>query len=425
MDKDTIKRVLVDQKDEVQRYQLQLRPDYYLDNPMGHILVGVRRAGKSFVMYQIMRQLIEKGSNWNEILYLDFEDNRFEQFTSEDFQRLIECHIELYGIEPHYFFLDELQNIDGWDRFARKLADTKHIVYVTGSNAKILSKEFAARLGGRYLEKDIFPYSFKEYLTACNVAYDSVTMYSTKGGALVRKAYQEYLVDGGLPESLLISPKRNYLSSTFQKIYLSDIASHNNISNITALRLLIKKMAESVRQPISYNRLTNILSSIGEKLSTATVINYVNYCEDAWLLLRLRNINGALGEKESICKYYFVDNGILNLFLIGGETALLENMVALQLFRLFGHDRDNDTVYFYSSNGYEVDFYIPEKKWAIQVSYSLQGEDTRKREVAALTKLPNVLECERRTIITYDETGSIEDARGTIEVLPCWKWMLE
>lgn len=187
---------------------------------------------------------------------------------------------------------------------------------------------------------------------------------------------------------------------------------------------MIKKLAESVRQPISYNRLANILSTLGEKMSTTTIVSYVNHTEDAWLVLRLRNIAVALSEKESICKYYFVDNGILNLFLLNGETALLENIVALQLFRLFGHDKDNDTVYFYNNNGYEVDFYIPEQKWAIQVCYSLNDIDTRKREIAALCKLHKVLQCERRTIFTFDEEQTIEDEYGIIEVAPIWKWLL-
>ena len=151
---------------------------------------------------------------------------------------------------------------------------------------------------------------------------------------------------------------------------------------------------------------------------------YVEYCENAWLLLRMKNIAAHLAEKESNCKYYFIDNGILNLFLVDKDTALLENLVALALFRKFGYDVENERVFFYQDK-VEVDFYIPEEEWAVQVSYTLKDEETYEREVSALKKLPKVLSCRRRTIITYDESDSISDANGCIEVLPFWKWLLE
>lgn len=425
MDKELLKSVLKDQKKDVQNYQIMTRPSYQVDDDMNYAFVGVRRAGKSYVLYQHIRHFIEQQVSWGEILYLDFEDNRFDTFHSEDFNKLLECHIEMYGQEPHYIFLDEVQNIPSWDKFARRLADTKHRVYITGSNAKMLSSEFLTTLGGRYLEKDVYPYSFREYISAKGLTYNALTQYDTMESSIIRKAFNDYLHEGGLPETLSLDVKRAYMNSTFQKIYLSDIASRNNISNIPALRLMIKKLAESVRQPISYNRLANILSTLGEKMSTTTIVSYVNHTEDAWLVLRLRNIAVALSEKESVCKYYFVDNGVLNLFLLGGETALLENLVALQLFRLFGHDKDNDTVYFYNSNGCEVDFYVPEQKWAIQVCYSIHSEETLKREMTALAKLPKVLECERRTVFSFDEETSFQDDFGTIEVVPVWKWLLD
>ena len=182
-------------------------------------------------------------------------------------------------------------------------------------------------------------------------------------------------------------------------------------------------MAESVCRPISYNRINNLLSSVGGKLSLATTIKYVEYCEDAWLLLRLRNYASALADKESNCKYYFIDTGILGLFLIDKDTMLLENIVALQLFRIYGHDPENERVFFYHHN-VEVDFYVPDAELAIQVSYSLRDEETRKRETEALHKLPRHLPCSRRIILTYDEEETITDQHGIIEVAPVWKWLL-
>ena len=165
------------------------------------------------------------------------------------------------------------------------------------------------------------------------------------------------------------------------------------------------------------------MSSVGGKLSLATTIKYVEYCEEAWLLLRLRNYASALADKESNCKYYFIDTGILGLFLIDKDTILLENMVALSLFRKYGHDEDNERVFFYNAN-VEVDFYVPEDELAIQVSYSIADLETEKREKEPLEKLPNVHPCRRRIIITYDEEGTLTDKHSTIEVIPCWKWLL-
>lgn len=424
MDKSVLKQVIKDQQELVEQFPIQKRPAYQVDGFLNYTFVGVRRAGKSFVMYQEIRRLLEQGAGWLEILYLDFEDNRIEQFTGADFDALLECHIEMYGVSPRYIFLDEMQNIDGWEKFARRMADSKYRVYLTGSNAKMLSREIMTTLGGRYMEKDVYPYSFVEYLEAHQLPYDKHSVISTKGKALIVKSFDEYMREGGLPETMPLPVKRPYLNSTLQKIYLSDIAARNKISNLNALRLMLKKLAESVRQPISYNRLTNILSSIGEKMSTATIISYVQHCEESWLVLRLRNIAVSLTEKEKICKYYMVDNGILNLFLIGQETALLENMVAIELFRRYGHDSDNDTVFYYNSNGYEVDFYVPEEEAAIQVSYSIKNDDACKREVDALKKLPKALSCKKRLLITFDEEQTITDEYGSIEVIPCWKWML-
>lgn len=176
-------------------------------------------------------------------------------------------------------------------------------------------------------------------------------------------------------------------------------------------------------QPISYNRLAKILSSVAGKVSVPTVSSYVSYSEDAWLLLRLRNIASAFAERESVCKYYYIDNGLLSIQLMNADTLLLENALALSLFRKYGHDADNERVYFYNAN-VEVDFYVPEEELAVQASYSLTDETTRKREVDALSKLPNVHPCKRRVIVTYDEEDTITDKHGIIEIVPCWKWLL-
>lgn len=420
--KDTIKQILASNQKDVENYKVVPRTLPTDDFPC-YVFVGVRRAGKSFLLYHKMQQLLATGHNWDEMLYLSFEDDRLTQFDVSDFALILEAHAEMYGKRP-MLFLDEVQNISGWEKFARRLADAKYSVWITGSNAKMLSSEVMTTLGGRYLSMEVYPYSFKEFLDVEKVPYDDVSLLATESRAAVLRAWQEYLSWGGLPESVELAVKRNYLSSTFQKIYLGDISSRNKIANPSLLRLLLKKLAESVCQPVSYNRLAHILSSVSGKITMPTVNKYIEYSESAWLILRLRNVSAPFAEKETSCKYYFIDNGVLNLFLFGGETMLLENVVALALFRKYGHDADNERVFFYNEK-VEVDFYVPDDGLAIQVSYSMtQSPETFDREVNALKKLPNVLSCRQRLVLTNDEYGKVEDDYGTIEIMPVWKWLL-
>ena len=423
IDKLILKQILQNSREEIEQYKI-IHRDIRTDGFNCYIFVGVRRAGKSFLLYEKIQQMLSEGHTWDEILYLNFEDERLGSLDINDMDSILECHMEMGGVAKPALFLDEIQNIDGWEKFARRVSDSKYMVWITGSNAKMLSKEMMSTLGGRYIPIEIYPFSFAEYLRWAGIPYDEKSLLSTSARVNVKKAYEEYFKWGGLPESLGLSVKRNYISSVYQKIYLGDICTRNKISNPNLLRLLIKKIAEGVKQPVSYTRLSQVLSSVGGKITVPTTSSYICYSEDAWLLLRVHNISSSFSEKETNCKYYFVDNGILSILLVDPATTLMENLVALQLFRIYGHDQDNERVYFYNSN-VEVDFYVPEDKLAIQVSYSISGDiDTWEREVGALQKLPKALACKRRIILTYDEQQIIEDEYGKIEVIPCWKWIL-
>lgn len=422
IDKFVLQQVILDNRKDVENFQIVER-EFDMESFSCYVFVGVRRSGKSCLLFQRMQQLLRQGFTWDDMLYLNFEDERLVGFELSDFNTILECHLEMSDKQP-MLFLDEIQNVSGWEKFARRMADTKHTVFITGSNASMLSNELLAALGGRFIPVEVYPFSFDEILKYKGMESDPVKILSTQQLADVAKVFAAYFSWGGLPESVDLKVKRNYLSSTYQKIYLNDICSRNSISNSVALRLLLNKIAESVKQPISYTRLARLLSSIGGKVSVPSIVNYVKSCEDAWLLLRLRNFSASFAQKESNCKYYFVDNGILNLLLIDGNTTLLENLVAVSLFRKFGHDLNNERVFFYNNN-FEIDFYVPEEKLAIQVSYSLlQNSDTFAREVDALVKFSKVAECKRKIIITYNEEKILHDDSGDIEVIPAWKWVL-
>lgn len=420
MDKNILKTIIADNQVEVPRYKVIPR-DFEFEELVNYVFVGIRRAGKSFLLYQRIQQLLAQGVQWDEILYINFEDERLVDMSLEDLNLLLEVHLETYGKKP-ILFLDEIQNIAGWEKFARRIADTKHRVYITGSNAKMLSQDIQTTLGGRYIPVDVYPYNFKEFLNANEISLNEKSLLSTEGKAQVLRKFNDYFYYGGFPENAGFTGKRDYLSSVYQKIYLGDIALRHSVDNTFALRIMFKKLGESVKQPLSFTRIANIISSTGARVGTQTVINYVEYAKDAWLISSIQNIAGKLVDKELNPKYYFTDNGILNLFLLDGNTSLLENLVATHLLRKFGR---NDTVFFYNK-GIEVDFYIPDETTAIQVCYSLDNNDTTfDREVKALLKITEVLECSKLLIITRDSEKVLEIDKKTIEVIPVWKWLLQ
>ena len=412
--KEVIKQCLISKQREVDEAEIVPRPVSFEEN-VNYVIVGVRHAGKSYLLYQRVRQLQAAGKGWDEILFVNFEDERLAEFQTDDFNSLLEAHLELYGKKP-VVFLDEVQNIDHWDKFVRRLADAKYKVYVTGSNAKMLSKEVATTLGGRFFIYDAYPYSFREYLAAQQVNLEQHWMYDTVQRSQVKRHLNDYFYYGGLPEILSFQNKRSMLSSLYQKIYLGDICARNNIKSDRVLNILIKKMAESVKQPLSFNRLKNVIVATGAPISVPTTIDYVDYASDSWLILPMENEVGKLTEKEMQKKYYFVDNGLLNLFLMNSETSLLENMVAVELCRRFG----KNNVFFLNAEK-EIDFIVPDQKLALQVSYTIKEEATYNREVPPLVKYAKAHPDWQCLLIAYDEESTAEG----IPVVPVWKWLME
>ena len=417
MNKTVLKSVLADNQTEIVLHKVVPR-NFKFEDFGNYVFTGIRRAGKSYLLYQRMQQLLAAGTGWDEMLYINFEDERLEGMCRDDLNLLIEVHMEMYGKRP-VLFLDEIQNIGGWEKFARRLADSKYRVYITGSNAKMLSSDILTILGGRYINVSVYPYSFTEYLSANGINISPTTLYATESRAAVLRHFDNYFHFGGFPEGACLKARRDYLTGVYQKIYLGDIAARHSVANTFALRVLFKKLAESVKQPVSFSRLANIVSATGAKIGKSTVINYTEYARDAWLITPVTNIAGKLAEKESTPKYYFTDNGILNLFLLDGETSLLENLVAVCLLRKYG-----DGLFYYNRN-VEVDFYVPSEQLGIQVSYDMSDQETRNREVSALVKLNAFKPLKRSVVITYNEESSIVIGNQTIEIIPVWKWMLE
>lgn len=418
--KEVIREILLENRKEVELQHVVPR-NFQMEDFANYVLIGVRRAGKSFMLYQQIQKNLKRGITWDSMLYINFEDERLMGMTAQELNLILEVH-GMMSKERPILFLDEIQDINGWEKFARRLADNKYRVYITGSNAKMLGSDVATTLGGRYITKHIMPYSFPEFLQANEVSYDSNTLATTFGRAEVQRHFTNYFRFGGFPEGARLASKRDYINSVYQKIYLGDIASRNKIENQFSLRVLFRKLAESVKQPISFTRLTNIIASTGAKLSKPTLINYLEYSKDAFLVYPIKNIADNLTQRETNPKYYFVDNGIISILAMDVDTSLLENMVAMELLRRYGLE---EQVFFYNKN-VEVDFYIPDAATAIQVSYNpKKSDETWERESTTLIKLSKVLDCKRLIILTYELEENIELKGLNIEVIPVWKWLLD
>lgn len=417
MDIELLKRIIVTNRRKISEISVVDRT-YSLDANMNYVFTGVRQSGKTFLMYQRIQEMLRQGVDIKTIVYVNFDDERLIGFSSEDFDLLLQAHYQMDDRKP-VLFLDEIQNIPSWDKFARRMANEKYRVYITGSNAKMLSSEFATILGGRYQIVNVYPYSFHEFLRVNHVALDSGWEYDDDVVNGIKRLLADYFHHGGFPDCLVAVQKREWLSSLFQKMLLGDIVARYSVKNVNALTYIVKKLSESIKQPISYTRLTQLVSSLGAKIQVNTVIDYLRYLEESWVLLSIKNYASQFVEREGIKKYYFCDNGILNLFLVDGNTSLLENIVAVNLRRVYGDD-----VYFYRKN-IEVDFYLPSQSTLVQVSYSLKDMETKRRETESLLKAADHLDAKLLMVITMDEDDLIEMNGRQIKVISLWKWLLD
>jgi len=417
MDKLILKNLIIENQEYLRETDMYIR-DYDIEKKANYVFVGSRRAGKSYVMYGIAKQMLSKQITQKNILFINFEDERFIEFAAKDFNLILECYKELYNLKPILFF-DEIQNIYGWEKFVRRLADKNFRVFVTGSNAKMLSKEIATVLGGRFLIKEIQTLSFKEFLRFNDVKLKDNYEFSSQKHE-IKRLLSDYFLYGGFPEILNYENKREFMNNLYHKVLYGDIIARNNIKNKQSIRLLVKKMAESVNDETSFNRIKNLIKSAGIPIGTNTLIEYFDYLNDGFLLFDLQNYATKFSERETKKKFYFNDNGLLMLFFTEDNAKLLENLVYTELRR-----RYYENFYFYKKN-YEVDFYVPKKQLLIQVSYTLQDDRTRTREVKSLKKIMEQLQIKVGLIITYDdkeETINYDD--NEIKIIPLLKWIME
>ncbi len=422
MDKTVVKNLIKAKQEQIVDIQLQER-NISFDADSSYVLIGIRRAGKSYQLYQDAQKRMAAGIiGWQDCLFINFEDERLVNIKAEELGEILDCYHELYPDRRPSMYLDEIQNVEGWEKFARRLADEKYRVMITGSNAKMLSNEIATTLGGRYIIREVYPFTFAEYLQWMGIALEENWQYSATIRANIVKAFDTYLHFGGFSEAFPKSDKQEWINSLYLTVLTRDIIVRNAIRNGMAIRLLCRKLAESVMQPTSQTRLLHIVKSAGINVGRNTLAEYLQMLHESYLTFEVGNFVSSLAERSTVCKRYFFDNGLLNNFLFHAEPQLLENVMAIDLVRRY-RNTEEDGVYFYSKN-VEVDFYLPEQATAIQVSYDINDITTREREVRALAALHKAFPLQRAVIVTLEQEDFIQHDGLSIEVVPAWKWLL-
>ncbi|MEI6138373.1 MAG: ATP-binding protein [Mariniphaga sp.] len=395
------------------------------------ILIGVRRCGKSTLMNQVINRLILEGVPKENLLFINFFDDRLGQIKPEELDKILGAYFMIYPEKKYsgkiYCFFDEIQVVQGWEPFIDRLLRTENCeVYLTGSSAKMLSKEIGTQMRGRALSWELFPFCFEEYLEHVHVV--SSPDASTIDRILIQKTFGDYYEEGGFPEvaglgkQLRIKIHQEY----FNSILFRDLIERYDITHPRALVDLARRMLENVASLYTLNGTTNFLKSIGHKVPKNTVAEYLAWFEDAYFLFTVRILNASFSKSNANPKkIYCIDHAFVRSVTSGilvNSGHLLENIVFVALRRL------NCEIYYYkTSNNQEIDFIIQNqhRQFAlIQVCQSLVNPFTRQRETTALQTAMNELKISEATIVTRDESESIPVSEGIINAVPIWRFLL-
>jgi predicted AAA+ superfamily ATPase len=424
--KETFKRLITDFIQKDIKDILPREYDIPLESKKIISLIGVRRSGKSSILFDIVNKLRENIPREN-IIYLNFEDDRLFPLKLQNLDDILESYFELYPQnydKKFYLFLDEVQVVDGWEKYVRRVYDNYDIhIYITGSSAKLLSSEIATSLRGRSITYEIFPLSFSEYLYFKNI---EVNLHSTKSLGFIKNALNTYIIDGGFIETVEEDNTiaRKILSDYLELIVYKDIVDRYNIKNRMLLKQLTKYCFTNIATLISFTKLYNDFKSQGFKLSKDTIFEYISHLEDAYALFSVAIYKNSIKQEQRNPKKIFaIDSGFKKIYdyAIGEDLSkLYENIVFLHL------RRETKEIYYYKGRQ-ELDFYanIEGKKLLINVSVDIQDEKTKEREFKALLEAMEYFNSTEAYLITKDKE-SVEEIEGKkIKIVPLYKWLLD
>ncbi len=382
-------------------------------------IIGPRRAGKTYYLFQISRKI-------EDYLYLNFEDSRLFGTKYSDLREIIRIFIEIYGREPEYLLLDEIQNVKGWEIVVRELHDLKkYKMFVTGSSSKLLSKEIATQLRGRTLSYLLLPFSFREFLRAKKMKVEKYV--SKDASARIKHLLTEYLENGGFPEVVLNQEKIKVLKEYVDLILFRDFIERHQIKNIELARFLHSFVIQNFAVELSVNSVFNRLKSMGVKVSKNTVYDYLAKLEDTAFFFMLRRYSLRPHLRESYPKkLYLCDTGLARTIRFSADRGkLMENAVFLELLRKTNWNPLMEIYYWRNVQQKEVDFVVKEGetvKQLIQVAYELNPENER-REVNNLLKASKDLGCDNLLIITWDQEETIKKRGKVVRVVQLWRFL--
>ena len=391
---------------------------------------GVRRAGKSSLLMLTVNKLLASGVKREQILWVNFDDERLDRMPTEELDEVLQAYREMYPeieLKDVYMFFDEIQNIDGWDLFVLRVFKSYcRNVYVTGSNAKLLSSEISTVLRGWTLDYEMLPLSFREF---CRFKGIDAHSYLESDKAKRYAAMEEYIHGGGFPKVVLStdkSMKLRLLQGYFNTMLFRDLAERHAIKNIEALRYFLKRVMQNLTKTTSINAIANDMRSNGVSVSKDDLYNWADWAVEAYLFVRYPKYSRSLvKENQSLRKYYVIDTGMRQAVLMPqseDKGKLLENRVALELFRRRGADRKM----FYWQDGRECDFVVQREEHVeelIQVTWDIEDEDTRKREIDGIKEAAKGTKCDKLTIVTREQKETIEEDGFRIEVVGIEEWL--
>jgi len=395
-----------------------------------NVVIGMRRSGKTWFCYQQMKELLAQGIEKERLLYLNFEDERLLPFAAADFQDILETYYRKFPdfkTRQCYLFLDEVQRIQGWDKFVRRVLDTEQLsVCITGSSSKLLSTEIATALRGRSLITEIFPFSFREFLKSKKVEIHQAPRFGSKIRARLQHWMEIYSKVGGFPEvqSLDDELRRQVLRNYLDVVILRDIVERHATGNIIALRALIRHIMSAPATRFSVNKFYNTLKSRGIPCTKNNLYNYLDHLTDAFLVYQVPiHSRSEKARQVNPKKVYVIDTGLLEAMsfqMTEDRGAWLESLVYMHLRR-----KGLQPEYYITRKGNEVDFILRPgtggEYQLIQVCWDLGDPKTKQREVNGLRAAMDELQIQRGAIVTWLEEEAFDES---IDIIPAWKWFL-
>ncbi|MBP5231966.1 MAG: ATP-binding protein [Planctomycetes bacterium] len=395
------------------------------------IVKGMRRTGKTYFTYLRMRELLAAGVPLERIVHVNFDDDRLAGMTAADLHWLVDLHEEMFpeaADELCYYFLDELQDVPGWERFARRLVDSHRVqLCLTGSSSKMLSEDIATEMRGRSVAVELFPLSFAEFLTFNQVfAKPPALLDAPRTRGRLKKAFVDYLAVGGFPDvqGVDATTRIMMLQDYAAAVAYRDIIERHDVPSVQSLKYVSQYLLNNFGRKVSVRAIAGVLKQLSLPCDRESLCAYLGYYADAYFAypVSLRTDSLAV-RRTNPDKYYLVDTGMIGALKAKNDAEkgfLLENLAFLALRRGF-----NKIEYYNTAKGEEVDFFVTDKTTQatrlVQVSFAMANSSTREREFAALLDARRETGIEDCTIVTWDEESEMDGVR----VAPAWKWCLE